>query len=151
MSNTHCNNKGLTLIEVLIAMVILAIGIVSTLSVFPQGAKLSVKSDYTNRAAVILREELENNEMLIMNCCNALPSGGSRTVYSSGGTSAAPGDISYTVNTTITSVGTDLWRVTVQVSWATNTLSDSLIVGLQSPFCYPKGCSCVRGSGSCPS
>jgi prepilin-type N-terminal cleavage/methylation domain-containing protein len=151
MYNTHCNNKGLTLIEVLITLVIVAIGLVSTLAVFPQGAKLSVKSDYTSRAAALLREELETNEMLIMNCCNALPSGGTRTVRSSGESTQQSGDVSYTVTTTITDIGNNQWRVTVLVSWATNSISDSMVVGLQAPFCYPAGCSCVRGSGSCPS
>jgi hypothetical protein len=118
-------------------MTLLIIGIMSVMTLFPQGYLLGTKSDSIGRAAVLLREELETQEISIMNPCNTVTAGTtSKNVYSSGEGSAQTGDVSYTVQTTITSVGTNVWRVNVNVAGAGGTpnIRESIIVTRQLYF-----------------
>ena len=118
-------------------MMLLIIGIMSVMTLFHQGYLLGTKSDSIGRAAVLLREELETQEARIMNPCNTVTAGtSSKNVYSSGQGSAQTGDIRYTVQTTITSVGTNVWRVNVSVAGAGGApnIRESIIVTRQLYF-----------------
>lgn len=134
------------MIEVAISIAIVMIGVIGVLSIHPQGWSLSMKSDHLGRAAEILREELETNEYAIMNCCSALPVTNTRTVFSSGLATQQPGDVSYTVATTVTPVvAGSSWRVTVRVTWTGNAtgIAESLVVTKQEYF--KAGCvACVH-------
>lgn len=145
MSALDCNNnRGLTLLEVIIALMILMIGIVSSLAVFPQGSRLTLQSDRIGRAASLLHENLESTQLQIMNCCNVLPTSSTTNVFSSGSTQQA-GDLPFTVQRTVASAGTNIWRVTVKVTWPGNPngYSESILVGTQEFF--RSGCgTCVH-------
>lgn len=141
MFNLICNKKGFTLIEVLIAMTILIIGILSVMTLFPQGYILGGKSDSLGRAAALLREELETQEVRIMNSCNPVTLGtSSKNIYSSGQGSGTTGDVRYTVQTTIALAGTNVWRVNVRVAGQSGSpnITESLIITRQSYF--KQGC-----------
>ena len=58
MSNLK-QNHGLTLIEVIAAVAILAIGLVAIMSLFPVGLKMAQNSTYTTRASVAANTLLE--------------------------------------------------------------------------------------------
>jgi hypothetical protein len=76
-----------------------------------------------------------------MNACNSVTAGTtSRTVFASGQGAAQQGDLRFTVQTTITSIGTDVWRVTAVVTWPGNNtgIRDSLVVTRQEYF--KQGC-----------
>jgi Tfp pilus assembly protein PilV len=141
--NSICNKKGISLIEVVIALLLTAIGIVSLLTMQPQAWRTSGKSDYLGKAAGILQKELETNEAWIMNPCNAVTTGAqpTKTLRTSGEATARPGDVNYTVDTSITSVAANVWRVKTTVTWAGNSrgISESLIVTRQETFRY--GCT----------
>jgi Tfp pilus assembly protein PilV len=139
------------MIEVLIALFLTMIGIMALISMQPQGWLLSGRSDYLGRAAELLHEQLEINELNIMNQCNAnapwgaaLPlSGGdsinnNAQVRQSGMAASQSGDVTFTVNTTITCIDTApfTWRVTVNVTWPGNAVGirESLIVTRQEYF-----------------
>ncbi|MCX8027413.1 MAG: prepilin-type N-terminal cleavage/methylation domain-containing protein [Thermodesulfovibrionales bacterium] len=136
------NNKGISLVEVLIAMAVVVIGVLAVLGVFTQAYNASTKSDGLGRAAEILHRTLERNELRIMNPSCAIPSGGTETVYSSGQSSAKPGDIAYTVITQIQPRGTNAWLVTVTVRWAQNQtgIKESIIVTRQDAFKTVSSC-----------
>jgi hypothetical protein len=134
------------MVEVLIALFLTMIGVIALLSMQPQGWLLSGRSDYLGRAAEVLHEQLESIEALIMNPCNSVTAGGARNIRVSGMGSAQSGDITFTVTPTITLIGTNVWRVTVRVTWPSNTtgISESIVVTRQEPFRFPAGC--VDGS-----
>jgi hypothetical protein len=110
----------------------------------PQAWKAAGRSDYLGRAAGIMYRELAVNEAILMNCCNTVPSGGTRTVLASLGTDAAAGDATFTVQTAFTSLGGNAWRITVGVSWAAHPtpITDSVAVTRQNAF--------TSGCATCP-
>lgn len=139
------------MIEVLIALFLTMIGIMALISMQPQGWLLSGRSDYLGRAAELLHEQLEINELNIMNQCNANAPWGAALplnegdsinnntqVRQSGMAASQSGDVTFTVNTTITCIGTTpfTWRVTVNVTWPGNAVGirESLIVTRQEYF-----------------
>ncbi len=117
MSALILNNKGMSLVEVMVAIIITVIGLLTVLSLQPSGYILSTKSDQLGRAAAILSEELANEESRIAYSSAAIPTGTfTKTVYSSGLSSAGTGDVPYSVQTTITLIRPDVWDVSVIVT-----------------------------------
>jgi hypothetical protein len=140
------------MIEVLIALFITMIGVMALISMQPQAWLLAGRSDFLGRASQILHEEFEINEVNIMNPRNAnapwgtaLPTvlnasiNNTRAVTISG--AGQRGDVTLTVSTTITNIGTNIWRVTIRVTWPGNNtgVSESLIVTRQEFFRFPPG------------
>ncbi len=113
------SERGLSLVEVVIAIFLTSMGVLAILSLQSTGWKTTARSDYLGRAAGILYKELETNEALIMNPINAIPAGSTRTVFASGQESAVAnvGDAQFIVQTNIDNLGNNAWRVTVTVSW----------------------------------
>jgi Tfp pilus assembly protein PilV len=149
MSSSKCI-KGISLIEVLIAVSLISIGLLGVMSLQPTAWRSSNRSDHVGRAAMILQQELEIQRAWIMNSANSNPCVlsnpliTSQTVYPSGQSTPQPqGDIAYTVQTTITDLapsGTpNSWRVVVQIIWPGNNtgLTESVIVGRQLSFMWP--------------
>ncbi len=142
MWNTSINNRrGFTLIEVLIALVLIMTGILGVLSVFPSGWQTNVRAERIGRAAQIMSGEMATLQLTIMNSCNAVPTSSySPTVYSSGRTTAQPGDASFMVTRTVQTAGANAWLVTVQVTWTGNPtgIQDSSLVVRDDN--YKQGC-----------
>ena len=142
MSSSICSNKGISMVEVLIATLLVNVGILGLLSLQPSGWRLSAKSDFLGRAAGILHRELQINEMNIMNPNNANPCVPTnpliipQTVWASGTSSAPPGDASFAVRTEIEDLLNGTWLVKVKVTPPGSTvgISDSLIVTRQEHF-----------------
>lgn len=142
MFNLICNKNGLSMIEVLIALFLTMIGIMALISMQPQGWLLAGRSDYLGRAAGLLHEELETKEALIMNPCNTVTEGTFSKTLFVGGTGGA-GDVRYTVQTTVTTIGTNVWRLAIRVTWTGNAVGirESIIVTRQEYFRSPAGCA----------
>ncbi len=144
MSSTICNNRGATLIESVIAVLLVSIGLIALLSMQPSAWQASARSDYMGRAAMTLSRELTSQELSIMNPCNAVSLGTvTQVVNASGQGTAQQGDISLTVQTTTASVGTNVWQVTVRVSWPplnATGIAESIVVTRQESFRFPAGC-----------
>ncbi|MCE5282596.1 MAG: prepilin-type N-terminal cleavage/methylation domain-containing protein [Deltaproteobacteria bacterium] len=138
MSPFPCNRKGITLVESMIAVLLLTVGLLGLLSMQPSAWRMTARTDYLGRAAMILNRELTARELAIMNPCNAVSTDPvNQTVFSSGQGASQSGDIAFTVVTTTTSVATNVWRVTVRVSWPplNNTgIAESIVVTRQEPF-----------------
>ena len=143
MPNTRYNNRGISLIEVVIAIFIATVAVMAILGLQPAAWNTTARADHTGRAAGILHQELGRWEAWIMNPCNAVATGTTTaTVRPSGQGANQPGDVPFTVATTITSVGTKIWRVTVAVSWPGSAgIAESLIVTRQEGFRFPQGCA----------
>lgn len=139
-----CNRKGLGLPEVIIAIFLTTIGVLAIMSLQPSAWRTAARSDFLGRGAEILYKELDDWENIIMNPCNAVTVGTMppRSVRTSGMAADVPGDATYTVNTTVTSIGANVWRVTVRITWPTNAtgISESLVVTRQERFRFPEGC-----------
>ncbi len=136
------NNRGLGLLEVVIAMFIATVAVMAILGLQPSAWRTSAQSDYMGRAAGILHQEFQRQEVFIMNPCNAVTTGTTtETVRTSGLDTNQPGDSLFDVTTTIAALGTKVWRVTVTVAMAGyGEISESLIVTRQESYRFPEGC-----------
>jgi Tfp pilus assembly protein PilV len=142
MFSLRCNNRGISLVEVVIAIFLTTIGVLAVLSLQPTAWKTAARSDYMGRAAGILYKELETHEVFIMNCCNAVTAGATtNNVLVSGEAAAQPGDATFTVTTTITNIAANVWRVDVRVAWAGHAgIIESIVVTRQQRF--QGACTC---------
>jgi Tfp pilus assembly protein PilE len=139
MFRLPCDNRGFTLVEVVIAMFLTVVAVLGIFALVSPAWKTATRSDYLGRASGILYETLMTQEARIMNpCCSVTEvTTGPTVVFSSGQTTAQPGDAQFNVTSTITSIGTDIWRVTVRVSWPplnATGISESLVVTRQEVF-----------------
>jgi Tfp pilus assembly protein PilV len=139
MSSTLCTNRGVTLIESVLAILLVSIGLVGLLSMQPSAWQASARTDYLGRAAMMLSKELATRELRIMNPCYTPVALGTedRIIYTSDQGTAQSGDIGFRVQTTTASVGTNVWRVTVTVSWPpvnATGIRESIVVTRQEPF-----------------
>lgn len=149
--DTLNSRRGISLVEVVIAMFLTTIAVMAIMSLQPAAWKTAGRSDYMGRAAGILHKELQRQEACIMNSNNTVNTGttGPTDVFAGGGTTAqTSGDATFRVTTTITSVGTSVWRVTIRVTWTGNAtgISESLIVTRQQAFSNCTTCT----AGTCP-
>jgi Tfp pilus assembly protein PilV len=152
------SNRGIGLIEVVIAIFLVAIGVMAILSMQPSAWRTIGKSDYMGRGASILHRELELREAWIANPCNVVPLGNRpvQNIIVSGLAAEVRGDATYTVNTNITPVAgtTNQWTVTVTVTWPDQVLRnyrnlvESLVVARQDGFRFPS--ACLDSSNACP-
>ncbi len=127
------------MVEVLITLFLTTVGIMALLSMQPTAWSTAGRSDFLGRAAGVLQSEMERNELFIMNPNNTVTTGtGTRTVYASSQSSQQAGDVTYTVNTTVTPLAgsTNAWTVKVAVTWPGNSrgISESTIVSRQEYF-----------------
>jgi Tfp pilus assembly protein PilE len=144
MSSLPCDNRGFTLVEVLIAIFITVVAVLGTLALISPAWQTAARSDYLGRASGILYEHLMIQEALIMNPCNTVTTGttGPTAVFASGQSTAQSGDAQFNVTTTVTPI-TNAWRVTVRVSWPPlnpTGITESIIVTRQEGFRTPGGC-----------
>ena len=144
MSSSLCNKRGVTLIESVIAILLVSIGLIGLLSMQPSAWQASARADYLGHAAIILSRELTRQELWIMNPCNAVSlTPVTQVVNASGQGTAQSGDTSFTVQTTTTNLGANVWRITVRVSWPplnATGITESIVVTRQEPFRFPLGC-----------
>lgn len=137
MSRSICNNRGVGLIEIVIAVFLTMIGVLAIYSLQAPAWRTAARADYLGRAAEILQRQMESTEAFVMNPNNAVNVGTTTAnVITSGMGTAVQGDATYTVSTTITTVGTNIWRVTVTVTWPINQtgITGNLIVARQDFF-----------------
>lgn len=140
-----CNKKGLSLIEVTIALFVVTIGILGLLSMQPTAWRLTGSSDHLGRASGILNRALESSRVFLLNennpnpCAANNPSITTQTIYPSGQVAGIRGDVPFTVQTTTTDLGNNTWTVRVTVTWpgTTNGISDTIRVGRQLSFLWP--------------
>ena len=148
--NVLRSRRGISLLEVVIAMFLTTIAVMAIMTLQPAAWKTAGRADYMGRAAGILYKELQRQEACIMNSNNTVNTGttGPTPVFAGGGTTAqTSGDAQFNVTTTITSVATNVWRVTVRVAWTGHTgISESLVVTRQQAFSNCTTCS----AGTCP-
>jgi len=142
MSSSLYNNRGITLIESVIAILLVSIGLIGLLSMQPNAWRASARADYLGRAAMALGRELTLRELSIMNPCNTVSTGTvTQVVNASGQGTAQSGDVSFTVQTTTVSLGSNVWQVTVRVSWPplnATGITESITVTRQENFRF--GC-----------
>jgi len=143
VSYSPSNEKGITLIEVMIAVMLVSVGIMALASLQGPAWNLTGRSDLLGRAGMILHRELETNELLLMNpnrpnpCVGGAPSVVNRPqVWAGGQPAAQPGDVAYNVLTTTIDNLNGSWLVRVQVTWPGNNvgISETVVVTRQEAF-----------------
>jgi len=132
------------MLEVLIAIVLTSLGVLSLLALQPTGWKSMAKADYVGRAAEVLYNRMQFYEARIANPCNPVTPGAQpvTTARTSGGTAAIRGDVTYTINATITQIDSQSYSVWVNVTWPGNTkgLTETMTVVRQGVYRFPAGC-----------
>ncbi len=142
MLNSLYSNKGIGLIEVLISLFLVSFGILALLSLQPSAWKLTSRSDHLSRAGGLLHKEMETTEIVLMNpnfpnpCATTNPLVTITNVFISGQSTAQPGDLPFTMQTTIQDNLNNSWTVRVRVTWTGNNtgISESLVVTRQENF-----------------
>jgi Tfp pilus assembly protein PilV len=143
MSSLPYNNRGIGLVEVVIAIFLTSVAVLAIFSLQPSAWRTAARSDYMGRSAGILHEQLQIQEASIMNPCNAVTVGavGPTAVFASGQAAAQPGDAQFNITTTTTNLATNVWRVSVRVAWANHPgISESIVITRQEGYRFPTGC-----------
>jgi Tfp pilus assembly protein PilV len=130
MFHTLSTKRGMTFIEVCVALFLLGFAVLSLISFQPAAWRLSGKSDFLGRASAVLAAQLHVTEAQIMNPNNTFSLGttpfAASTVYPGGQGTPMQGDVPLTVLTTINGpIATGqagIWRITVQVTWPGNAV-----------------------------
>jgi len=139
-----CAEKGISMVEVLIAIFLTAVGVLALLALQPTGWRTMAKADYMGRAAGILFNTLEDTQNKILNPCYSVTVGTTTndSVYPSGQSTLQSGDVKYNVTTTISQDGANprSFLVTVTVTWPPINMrgvSASMTVRRQDAFKWP--------------
>ncbi|MCX5818309.1 MAG: hypothetical protein NT047_00105 [Deltaproteobacteria bacterium] len=144
MSSSISHNRGITLIESVIAILLVSIGLIGLLSMQPSAWQASARADYLGHAAIILSRELTRQELWVMNPCNTVSlTPVTQVVNASSQGTAQSGDTSFTVQTTTANLGGSVWQITVRVSWPplnATGIAESIVVTRQESFRFPPGC-----------
>jgi hypothetical protein len=138
MFNSICTEKGITLIEALLAVCLTTIGIMALLSLFSTSWRLAGTSDSLGKASGILFQQMGIQQNRILNPNTSVAAGTTTaTVYPSGQVVPTPGETPFTARTSLTDLGGgSAWLVRVRVTWPGNGtgISESLRVTRQEKF-----------------
>jgi Tfp pilus assembly protein PilV len=132
------NIKGISLVEVMIAMFLTTIAVISILPMQDMSLRTASRSDYLGRATGIMQAELEARENQIM--IGTVPASPiTQAITVSGFSGAIDGDVTFNVVTTTGTnpLGANSWLVNVRVTWTggpANGVYSSMIVTRQSRF-----------------
>lgn len=151
MSRTACNNRGISLVEVLITLFLTTVGILALLSMQPTAWNAAGRSDFMGRAAGLLQSELERGELWLMNPNNTKSFSTSceptkltlgtctKTINASSQTTSQTGDVPFTVATRVQVYpgASNAWTLNVKVTWPGNNtrgIEETMIVSNQEYF-----------------
>lgn len=123
MFNILSTDKGISMVESLVAVMLTAIAIVALMPMQDNALKTISRSDYLGRAQGIMQSELELQENQIMTSgCPGAGSVATKTVYASGLGTQISGDAAFTVTTNLSAMSADTsCIVNVKVVWSGNT------------------------------
>lgn len=132
MFNILLTKKGISMVEVFIAMFITTVAIFSLSSMVPLSWKTVSKSDYLGRATGLVQDELEWRQYQAMRGVNP-----TTLEYPAEGKAIAVGDDTFTVYTTTSpDAHPNTWVVNVKVTWRGNDngVTSSMLVTRQLGF-----------------
>ena len=123
------NNRGLTIVESLIAVMLTGVAIVGLLTMQPMGMQSAGKADSMTRATELMQRELETVESNVM-------AGANVTALVKTNVNETVGNETFTINTAITVRDNVTWLARVRVNWPGNTngVRSSMIVSRQNTF-----------------
>lgn len=121
------NNKGLTIVESLIAVMLTGVAIIGLLSMQPLSMQSAGKADSLSRATELMQRELETAENSIMSGTIPLNKVNVQETIN---------NKIYTINVTTTPRDAVTWLVRVRITWPGNTkgVFSSIIASRQDAF-----------------
>jgi Tfp pilus assembly protein PilV len=140
MLRTIFSNKGISIVEALVAALLTACAVISLLPMQDTSIRTGFRADYLGRAVGIMQCELEHREHQLMYTGIAPASPFNQIITVSdpiNGTSVATGDATFNVVTITTNPVANQWVVNVTVTWAggpANGITSSILVTRQSKF-----------------
>jgi Tfp pilus assembly protein PilV len=127
------NKKGISMVEVLIAMFLTMIAVVSLSSMVPLSWRTAGKSDYLGRATSLLQNELEWRQYQTMRGVDPIT-----LEYSQDGQPVLVGDTTFIVKTSTSkdNARPNTWLINVNVTWPGNDngVTSSIIATRQMGF-----------------
>jgi prepilin-type N-terminal cleavage/methylation domain-containing protein len=111
------NEKGFTLLEIFIAIVLLTVGLLGTAALTTGVVRGNEASKNLTAATAVAQTCLEENRRVGYASAGAVPAGGSNNCLSGNATVAMNG-VSFTRNLSIDSSVTNLKTLTVTVTWS---------------------------------
>ena len=120
--NRIFNNKGITIVESLIAVFLTAVAVASLIAMQPLSWQSAGRADSISRAVGILQQELETSEILIKNGTPPSASANYDDVF--------VGNQRFEKRLSISQPNTSSWLVNVHVRWQGNPkgIQSSMIV-----------------------
>lgn len=134
------NNKGITIVECMIAVFLTAIAVLSLMPMQDMALRTSSRSDLLGMAQGILQTQLETREQQIMKTMSStdVTLGTTTNNVAVSGLSGIEGDANFTVVTTTSLNGgvANSWIINTRVSWTGNPtgIANSLIATQQAGF-----------------
>jgi len=133
------NNKGLSMVECLIALILTTVTVVSLVSMQSLAWRGAGKSDYLGRAVGILQRELERYEYDIMKGANVPTTTITYADKNGNDMGQIATDAVFTIRVTASAPGTipsGTQLLNVRINWpgSANGLSSSIIVSPQTGF-----------------
>ncbi len=122
------NNKGITIVESLIAVILTAVAAASLIAMQPLSWQSAGKADSLSRAVGILQQELESVELQILT--------GNPPASEAYFVDVVVDNETFEKRTTISEPSTTTWLAHVHVRWRSNPkgINSSIIVTRQSGF-----------------
>jgi type IV pilus assembly protein PilV len=111
------NEKGFTLLEIFIAILLLTVGLLGTAALTTGVVRGNVGSRLLTNATAIAQSCLEENRRVGYASAGAVPSGGTNSCLTGNATVSVNG-VSYTRNLAIDSSVTNVKTLTVTVTWS---------------------------------
>jgi Tfp pilus assembly protein PilV len=140
--STVRNNRGITLIESMIAMLLTMIAILALAPMQDTSLRSVLRADYLGRAAGIMQSELELREYQVMS--GYIPATiGASTIHQSvtvSGEAGVTGDATFVITTIIAEsnpvTNPRSWIINVQVTWLSNStgMKSSILATQQEGF-----------------
>ena len=133
------NNKGISIIETLMAALLTVVAIISLLPMQDISVRTGFRADYLGRAQGIMQTALETSELQVMIPTIPVSLGTSTATVRVSGQSGVAGDATFTVvtTTTVNPSAPNSWLVNVRVTWTggpANGINSSMIVTKQLGF-----------------
>ena len=126
------NNKGISIVESLIAVMLTGMMMIGLLTMQPLSMQSAGKADNVSHATELMQSELETAECNIMDKTLTLPGDKVNVVQTIG-------NQTFTINRTTTVRDAFTWLVRVRVNWPGNTtgVSSSIIVSRLDAYTSP--------------
>jgi Tfp pilus assembly protein PilV len=139
----NSTSPGFTIVEAVIAIALVALGVVGMLQLIPLGWQNTESSNTRTRLAEVMQREMESTQALIMNPCNIVAPIAAAKNTTVSGLPMSEGDLTVQVAKTIAAnpVSALAWDLTITVSRGSSSVRGFRTVTRQNTYRFPSTCN----------